>query len=120
MAESQSTPTEHTVSSYARGRRLEPRQPRKIRFTSAEWEVVVECAQACGKPPAEYVRETSLGSTPKVRHGHANEALVRELGCIGTALTRISATAKATGALPQAVTLDSTLAELLAVVRRLG
>jgi hypothetical protein len=120
MADSRPTPEGRGVSSHSKRHRLEPRLPRKIRFTSAEWQAVVECAQACGKPPAEYVRETSLGSVPKVRHGQANEALIRELGRIGTALTRLAATAKETGTAEQAATLESALAGLLAVVRRLG
>ena len=120
MADSRTTHKERGASSRLRRHRLEPRLPRKIRFTSAEWQAIVECAQACGKPPAEYVRETSLGSVPKVRHRHANEALVRELGRIGTALARLAGTAKETGALPQAEALDSALAEVLGAVRQVG
>ena len=106
--------------SRLRAHRLERRLPRKIRYSSAEWDAIVECAQACGRPPAEYVRDTSLGSVPKVRRGHANEALIRELGRAGTALTRLAATAKESGALPQAALLETALAEILTAVRQLG
>lgn len=120
MADGQPTQTEARSSRRPRRRRVEPRVPRKIRYTSAEWEAIVECAQACGKPPAEYVRDTSIGAAPKVRHGWENEAVIRELGRIGTALAGLARAAKETGALPEAATLDAALAEVLGAVRRLG
>jgi len=94
--------------------------PRKIRYTSAEWDAIVECAQACGKPPAEYVRDTSLGAAPRIRHGRENEAVIRELGRIGTALAGLVRVAKESGALSEAAALDAALAEVLSAVRRVG
>lgn len=120
MPASWQTPNDRQAFSHSRRHRLEPRLPRKIRYTSAEWDAIVECARACGKPPAEYVRDTSLGAVPRVRHGEANAGLIRELGRIGNALTRLAATAKENGALPQAAAVDAALAELLTAVRHLG
>lgn len=105
----------HRVSSGAQIRR-----PRKIRYTDAEWSLIVERARACGRPPARYVRETSLGSTPKGRQTQANASLIRELGRIGIALQRLAVTAREVSSLPQAATLDAALAEVIAVVRKLA
>jgi len=91
-----------------------------ILATDAEWEAIVERARACRKPPGRFVRETALGALPKAHRSNADAALIRELGRSGTALAHLAATARETGALPAAATFETTLAELLAVVRRLG
>lgn len=96
------------------------REPRKIRFTSAEWQIIAERARACGKPPARYVRETSLGATPRPRNSQTNAELIRELGRIGMALTHLAASAKERGMVGEIAAIERTLAEVLAVVRRLA
>lgn len=98
----------------------EIRRPRKIRYTDAEWSVIVERARACGRPPARYVRETSLGGALKLRQSQTNAALIRELGRIGIALQRLATTARVENSLPQAATLDAALTEVIAVVRQLA
>ena len=98
----------------------EVRRPRKIRYTDAEWAVIVDRARACGRPPARYVRETSLGSALKPRPSQTNASLIRELGRIGIALQRLATTARETQALPQAATLDAALADVIAAVRQLA
>lgn len=120
MADRRSTQTGENTAGRTSRRRREPRAPRKIRYTSAEWEAIVECAQACGKPPAEYVRETSLGAMPRARHGRENEAVVHELGRIGTAVAALARAAKESGMTAQATVLDAALADVLTAVRRLG
>ncbi len=100
-----------SVSGHGARRRIQ----RTILYTSAEWEAIVERARVAGKTPHRFIRETSLGRLPRARL-----ALIRELGASGTALTRLAATARATGALPEAGSLDAALAELLTAVRRLG
>lgn len=95
------------------------REVRKIRYTTAEWARIVERARVCGKPPARYVREISLGSTPRTRSSQANAELIRELGRIGTALAGLARTARETGEVACADSVQRTLAEILAVVRRL-
>jgi hypothetical protein len=94
------------------------RQPRKIRYTAAEWAAIVAHARACGRPPARYVREISLGALPKARPGRANDEIIRELGRIGTVLTRLATPKEANTAADQAA-IEAVLAELLAAVRRL-
>lgn len=100
--------------------RTEVRSVRKIRYTSGEWTTIAQRARACGKAPARYVRETSLGVVPKARGGQADAGVIRELGRIGTQLTRLTSMAKERGKSPEAATLDDLLAEILSVVRRLG
>ena len=96
------------------------RQPRKIRYTAGEWAAIVAHARACGRPPARYVREISLGGVPKPRPGRANDEVIRELGRIGTVLTRLAAAAKEAGTAADQTAIEAVLADLLAAVRRLG
>jgi hypothetical protein len=99
------------------------RRPRKIRYTDVEWAKILTRARACGRPPARYVRETSLGIVPRVRRGHSHADLIHELGQIGTTLVRIASMPGLTNPEQRAhasVALDTALAELLAAVRRIG
>ena len=102
------------------GRTLRRRLPRKIRYTTAEWQAITQRARLCGKPPARYVREVSLGAAPRPRSSEANAELIRELGRIGTALTQLAVPVRQGGSRPSADAIDATLAEILSVVRRLG
>ena len=95
------------------------RQPRKIRYTGAEWGRIMELARASGRPPARYVRETSLGTVPKAVR-RENDDLIHELGRIGTILSQLAAAAKAAGIASQQTTIQAALTELLTAVRRLG
>jgi hypothetical protein len=104
----------------ADGRTLRRRLPRKIRYTKAEWEAITQRARLCGKPPARYVREVSLGAAPRPRSSQANAELIRELGRVGTVLTQLAATARQGRAGLSADAIDATLADILSVVRRLG
>jgi hypothetical protein len=96
------------------------RQPHKIRYTPAEWALIVVQAQATGRPPARYIREASLGAAPKARRNRENDEMIRELGRIGTALTHLARLAKESGRIPEQSGIETTLHELLASVRRLG
>ncbi len=100
--------------------RKDVRQPRKIRYTAAEWSAVVEQARAAGRPPARYVRETSLGAVPRARRNWENDEVIHELGRIGTALMRLASTAKESGLASDQRAIEAALQELLAAVRRLG
>ncbi len=94
------------------------RQPQKIRYTSAEWRRIMELARASGRPPARYVRETSLGTVPKTVR-RENDDLIHELGRIGTTLSQLAATARAAGIAAQQTPVEAALSELLTAVRRL-
>lgn len=104
----------------ALGYRKDTRQPRKIRYTDAEWSTIVERARAAGRPPARYVRETSLGVVPRAPRGRADAAVIHELGRIGITLNRLASTASGTESGQTAAAIEAALGELLAVVRRLG
>ena len=99
---------------------LHTRQPRKIRYTATEWGRIMELARASGRPPARYVRESSLGTVPKAARSRENDDLIHELGRIGTILNRLAAVAKAAGIASQQATIEAALSELLTAVRRLG
>src|SRR5438128_762914 len=102
------------------GRRGGPlRRARTVHYTDAEWQAVREAARLCGKAARRFVRDTSLGALPNVPPLLANADLIRELGRSGNALVRLAVTARESGALPEAATLNAALAELLAIVRRL-
>lgn len=96
------------------------RRNRSVMYTDGEWQAVQEAARLHGKAPRVFVREASLGmlSSAKPRLTHA--PLIRELTVSGTALARLAATARASGALPQAAVLEAALAELMAVVQQIA
>lgn len=101
---------------------LEPRDarvPRKIRYSSEEWSMIVKRAEACRCEPARYVRETSLGVLPRGGRAQPAAAVIDDLRRIALALAQLAATAKATGAMPEALTVDAALTDVLATVRRL-
>lgn len=91
-----------------------------FRATHAEWQAIVERAQACGKLLGPFLRETLLRALGRARPNSADMFLLRELGRAGTALAGLAATARDTGALPAAATLEAALADLVAVTRRLA
>ena len=95
------------------------REPRKIRYSDAEWAIIAGRARECGRAPARYVREVSLGAVPKARRSHANAELVRELGRVANVLTQVAGTLRESAAGAEAVVIEHALAELFTVVRRL-
>ena len=103
------------------GRRGYPlRRIRSVLYNDAEWQAVEEAARLHGKSPRVFVREISFGTLLPARPGLVDAPLIRELGQSGTALARLAATARASGALAQAETLEAALVELLALVRRIA
>ena len=97
----------------------ERREPRKIRYTHAEWATVVRRARECGKPPARYVREVSLGAVPKAKRSVADAELIREIGRIGNTLHQLAKVAAERDVSLRPEALADALAELLAAVRRI-
>ncbi len=95
------------------------RVPHDIGYTATEWQAITDGAEACHKTASGFVRETSLAAALGGQSAPEKLPLIAELGRCGTALARLAATAKATGALPEAAPLEAALAELLVAVRRL-
>jgi hypothetical protein len=89
-----------------------------VRFTTTEWAAIVAASNARGRKPATLVREAALAVLPGAQSTLGNAPLIRELGRCGTALAALAGTARATGALPEAASVEAALAELLAAVRR--
>ncbi len=96
------------------------RKPQKIRYHDAEWARVVAHARECGKPPATYVRDVSLGAVPKARRNRTENQLILELGRIGNNLNQLARLAHSRGELPAQEQLEAALGEVLAAVRRIG
>jgi hypothetical protein len=85
-----------------------------VRYTPAEAAAMRDRAHACGLLPARFIRETSLGATPRVRVHHTVHELIHHLARIGNDITLLAAT-PATSA-----QLSTTLAELRSLLRHLA
>ena len=95
------------------------REPRKIRYSDAEWATIAARARECGKAPARYVREVSLGAVPRTKRSHSNAELIRELGRVANTLARLASAQSDGAAASEHAPIQHALAELLAVVRRI-
>lgn len=89
-----------------------------IRFSPDELRIVVDRARAAGRPVACYVRESSLGASPRVRRTELSDSLIRVLAQLGNRLTELSGVAKAHG-LGRADDFERAVGELLDVIRHL-
>ncbi len=66
-----------------------------IRFHVDELARITERAEACGRTPARFIRETALGAIPKPRHHAATDTLLCELARIGRYLHDLARLAEA-------------------------
>ena len=89
-----------------------------IRFNSAELQLVAGRARAAGRPIACYIRESSLGPSPRARRMDLNDSLIRAFAKVATRLAPIAATAREEQ-LTGAVEFESSVSEVLAVIRDL-
>ncbi len=96
------------------------RRQHGVRYTDAEWAHIQAIARLCGKTRSEFIRDVSLRRRVRVKPFLANAKLVRELTKYGMAFVRLAATARESGALPVAADLETTLAELRALIRRIA
>jgi hypothetical protein len=96
------------------------RKPRKIRFHDGEWERVEKRAQACGLPPATFVRKAALGVKLRARRNRAENELILQLGRIGMDLHQLAHAAERSDDPATRDQLQSVLDEVLATVRRIG
>ena len=88
-----------------------------IRYTRGEADRVAVRAHECGRPMACYVREVSLGTSLKARHGRADAELIRVLAGIGNTLAGLAHLAATDSTLPREH-FNGVLNELLEVIRR--
>ena len=89
-----------------------------IRFRADELEMVVERARAAGRPVACFVRESSIGSTPRARRSELNDVLIHHLARVGSHLDELSKVAKEHD-LPRAAEFDHAVQEVLDVIRQI-
>lgn len=61
-----------------------------VRYYAEEWDRVLARAAECGLPPSRYVRERSLGESPRARPGAADRTLNRHLSRLGNNLNQIA------------------------------
>jgi hypothetical protein len=66
-----------------------------IRFHPDELARITERARACGRTPARFIRETSLGAIPKPRHHAATDAVLYDIAQIARCLDEIGRLAEA-------------------------
>ena len=92
----------------------------KVRFSDEELAALRERARECGRPIARYVRETALGSVPKPRRHAAEQELVRHLARIGNNLNQLAREANAAARFPADERIEALLAELHAIIGRIG
>jgi hypothetical protein len=89
-----------------------------IRFSRRELRLVAEHARARRRPVASYIRESSLGSLPRVRSFELSDSLIRVLAQVAGRLTDLATAAKAQG-LAGAAEFDTAVVDVLEVIRRI-
>lgn len=89
-----------------------------IRFSPEELGTVVERARSAGLPVACYVREVSLGVTPRTRKTELSDPAIRALARIGNELQKLSRVASEQR-LPCAADFERAVGEVLNVIRAL-
>ncbi len=108
------TPTHAKLSTRTETRS----RPKLIRFTPSELREVAERARVRGRPVACYIRESSLGVSPRVRRTELNDSLIRALARVADQLTRLAAAADA-AALQDSPAFAQTVTEVLDLIRDL-
>lgn len=89
-----------------------------IRFSPVELRAVNDRARAAGRPVACFVRESSLGSSPRARRIDMSDSLIRLLAQVGTRLAELSRVATQ-GGLAGAEEFERGVADVLRVIRQL-
>lgn len=89
-----------------------------IRFSADELKLVAERARAAGRPVACFVRESSIGSTPRARRSELSDVLTRHLSRVARRLTDLSKVAKEHD-LPRAAEFDHAVQEVLDAIRQI-
>jgi hypothetical protein len=91
---------------------------RLIRFTPTELRLLIERAEAAGRPVACYVRESSLGPSPRTRRTALSDSIIRPLAKVATLLGQVS-TIVEHQQLPHADELKVAIVEVLDLIRQL-
>ena len=89
-----------------------------IRYTAEESELVASRARSAGRPTACFIRESSLGSSPRIRRTELSDSLIRVLANAASRLTHLAAVARKQE-LPGASEFEVAVSEVLDVIRQL-
>ena len=89
-----------------------------IRFSSDELKVVITRARGAGRPVACFIRESSLGSTPRARRSEMSDALIRHLSGVANHLSVLSGAAKEQD-LPRAAEFERAVKDVLDTIRQI-
>ncbi len=65
-----------------------------ICFAPQELQLVVQRARAAGRPPSRFIRELSLGASPRPRRAHLSNPIINMLSQIALRLTQLAIDAK--------------------------
>lgn len=91
---------------------------RLIRFSPDEIQLVAERARVSGRPVACYIRDSSLGASPRVRRTELSDSIIRALAQVATRLAPLAAAAKEQG-LAGAADFERTVSDVLNIIRDL-
>lgn len=91
---------------------------RTVRFAPQELQLVAQRARAAGQPLTRYIRESSLGPSPRPRRAHLSNKLINMLGLIALQLTQIATEAKHQH-LAKAHEFDEAVSKAIDIIREL-
>jgi hypothetical protein len=89
-----------------------------VRFRPDELRIVVDRARAAGRPAACFIRESALGSSPRVRKTDLTDSLIRRFSRVATRLGVLSQIAKDND-LAGAEDFEHAMNEVLGIIRNL-
>ena len=95
------------------------RHAKLIRFTAAELARVLERARLSGRPPACYIRESSLGPAPRARRTEFSDEMIRALTRVATQLAALAHVAHERHG-EQSAEFDAAVTDVLALIRELN
>lgn len=92
--------------------------PKLVRFSPDELQLVSERARASGRPVACYIRESSLGASPRYRRTDLSDSIIRALAQVANRLAPLAVVARERQ-LAGAAEFENAVSDVLAVVRHL-
>lgn len=113
-------PSERLLRGANRLRRERRTAKKLVSFTPEELRAVAARAAECGRTPGRFIREVSIGVVPKARRNGAEQEIVRHLARIGNNLNQLAREANASARFPDEARIDAALAEIHAIIGRLG
>jgi len=91
-------------------------RPKLIRYSPDELAIVTERARAAGRPIARFIREASLGNSPRARRTATSDVIIRQLARVATHLTELSRIASESR-LPGAEAFQDAIGDVVEAIR---